>query len=618
MKSKSYLKALSFLLLFCFPNVMSAQWDTGGNIGLPEVKSLLGTIDNVSVKFITNNIERMRLTPNGNFGIGTDNPQRILHVNGAIRFQNLNIGTQTTALMIDANGDLSRRVLNNVAFSGNYNDLQNLPSLNIANWNTAYSWGNHAGLYKPIAWFPTWNEVTSKPTFATVATSGNYDDLIGKPNLNIANWDTAYSWGNHAGLYKSITWFPTWNEVTNKPNFATVATSGNYNDLINKPTLFDGNWSSLQGTAPAISSFTNDVGYITNADDADADPTNELQDLSLNEDFLSISGGNGVSLKGINYWSKLGDNLYYNSGKVGIGTDEPNKLLHLHSEDVFGIVKPDVAHSNFELQPKSLSIPISLLSSESALLLTNKNSGRTSADGLLIRSTNNNATISLQEEGELSITTKNSLRFKIQQNGNVSIGTPMTNFFTVKENGNVGIGTSDPVAKLHIKDDKIIVERNQKYIHINASNTDAEIGSSTGQIKFWYTNGVGYNDLYCKNLYCKDLYSNGNVGIGTDEPMFKLDVRGTGHFCKIKVKTQGFCDYVFNDDYKLMPLDELSEFIKINKHLPNIPSEKEVMEEGSFDLGEINKVLLEKIEELTLYILQQEERIKALEAEVKK
>ena len=69
MKSKSYLKALSFLLLFYFPNVISAQWDTGGNIGLPEVKSLLGTIDNVNVKFITNNIERMRLTPNGNFGI---------------------------------------------------------------------------------------------------------------------------------------------------------------------------------------------------------------------------------------------------------------------------------------------------------------------------------------------------------------------------------------------------------------------------------------------------------------------------------------------------------------------------------------------------------------------
>ncbi|HRW22318.1 MAG TPA: hypothetical protein P5509_10105, partial [Bacteroidales bacterium] len=76
----------------------------------------------------------------------------------------------------------------------------------------------------------------------------------------------------------------------------------------------------------------------------------------------------------------------------------------------------------------------------------------------------------------------------------------------------------------------------------------------------------------------------------------------------------GFCDYVFDDEYQLMSLDELSEFIKTNKHLPNIPSEAEVMKEGNFDLGEMNKILLEKIEELTLYILQQEERIKALEA----
>jgi hypothetical protein len=505
------------MLLICLPYIVSAQWQIGGNSGLSENRNALGTTDNVSVKFITNDIVRMRLMPNGNFGIGTDEPQRLLHVNGAIRFQNLNIGTQTTALMIDANGDLSLRALNNVAFSGSYNDL------------------------------------------------------------------------------------------------------------INKPTLFDGNWSSLQGTAPAISSFTNDVGYITNADDADADPTNELQDLSLNEDFLSISGGSGVSLKGINYWSKLGDNLYYNSGKVGIGTDEPNKLLHLHSEDVFDLSEPipsgDFALSNISeiTQMPKKNLISKLASSESALLLTNKNSGRTSADGLLIRSTNNNATISLQEEGELSITTKNSLRFKIQQNGNVSIGTPMTNFFTVKKNGNVGIGTSDPVAKLHIKDDKIIVERNQKYIHINASNPDAEIGSSTGQIKFWYTNGVGYNDLYCKNLYCKDLYSNGNVGIGTNEPMFKLDVRGTGHFCEVRVRTESWCDFVFADNYELPNLVELEKFIKCNRHLPGVPSEAEVIENG-VDLGEMNRVLLQKIEELTLIIIEQDkvlneqnERINKLE-----
>lgn len=341
--------------------------------------------------------------------------------------------------------------------------------------------------------------------------------------------------------------------------------------------------------------------------------------------FLSISGGSGVSLKGINYWSKLGDNLYYNSGKVGIGTDEPNKLLHLHSEDVFDLSEPipsgDFALSNISeiTQMPKKNLISKLASSESALLLTNKNSGRTSADGLLIRSTNNNATISLQEDGELSITTKKSLRFKMQQNGNVSIGTFMKNFFTVKENGNVGIGTSDPVAKLHIKDDKIIVERNQKYIHINASNPDAEIGSSTGQIKFWYTNGVGYNDLYCKNLYCKDLYSNGNVGIGTDEPMFKLDVRGTGHFCEVRVRTESWCDFVFADNYELPNLVELEKFIKCNRHLPGVPSEAEVIENG-VDLGEMNRVLLQKIEELTLIIIEQDkvlneqnERINKLE-----
>jgi hypothetical protein len=121
-----------------------------------------------------------------------------------------------------------------------------------------------------------------------------------------------------------------------------------------------------------------------------------------------------------------------------------------------------------------------------------------------------------------------------------------------------------------------------------------------------------YDDTAGKYRFA--ISHDGNIGIGTINPQYKLDVRGEAHFCKVRVSTQGFCDYVFDDQYQLMSLDELSEFIKTNKHLPNIPSEAEVMKEGNFDLGEMNKILLEKIEELTLYILQQEERIKALEA----
>ncbi|HPX76032.1 MAG TPA: FISUMP domain-containing protein [Bacteroidales bacterium] len=77
----------------------------------------------------------------------------------------------------------------------------------------------------------TWDNIEGKPDFKEVATtgdyedlintptlfSGNYDDLQGKPELNIANWNTAYSWGNHSGLYRPIAWVPAWNEVTDRP-----------------------------------------------------------------------------------------------------------------------------------------------------------------------------------------------------------------------------------------------------------------------------------------------------------------------------------------------------------------------------------------------------------------
>jgi len=60
---------------------------------------------------------------------------------------------------------------------------------------------------------------------------------FGITNTNVSNWNTAFGWGNHAGLYRPIAWAPSWSDVTDKPTFATVATSGSYNDLSNKPTI---------------------------------------------------------------------------------------------------------------------------------------------------------------------------------------------------------------------------------------------------------------------------------------------------------------------------------------------------------------------------------------------
>jgi hypothetical protein len=100
---------------------------------------------------------------------------------------------------------------------------------------------------------------------------------------------------------------------------------------------------------------------------------------------------------------------------------------------------------------------------------------------------------------------------------------------------------------------------------------------------------------------------NGYVGIGTVSPGYKLDVIGTIRAREIKVDLTG-ADFVFENEYKLMPLTELEKFIKINKHLPEIATAKEMQESGA-NLGDLNTKLLQKIEELTLYTIEQNKKL---------
>ena len=104
---------------------------------------------------------------------------------------------------------------------------------------------------------------------------------------------------------------------------------------------------------------------------------------------------------------------------------------------------------------------------------------------------------------------------------------------------------------------------------------------------------------------------NGKVGIGTDKPLAKLSVNGDIRATEIKVKTNiAVPDYVFEPDYQLPTLEETSAYIKANKHLPEIPTAKEIKANG-MDLGKLNLRLLKKIEELTLHTINQKETIKA-------
>ena len=94
---------------------------------------------------------------------------------------------------------------------------------------------------------------------------------------------------------------------------------------------------------------------------------------------------------------------------------------------------------------------------------------------------------------------------------------------------------------------------------------------------------------------------------GEGNLIVKSSIRAT----EVKVMAQP-ADFVFEDDYELRSLDEVNDFISANKHLPDIPSAAE-MERDGIGLSEMNKLLLQKIEELTLYIINQEGRIKDLE-----
>ncbi len=102
----------------------------------------------------------------------------------------------------------------------------------------------------------------------------------------------------------------------------------------------------------------------------------------------------------------------------------------------------------------------------------------------------------------------------------------------------------------------------------------------------------------------------GKVGIGTANPQADLSVNGNILATEIKVKTDiSVPDYVFEPDYKLKSLEEIESYVKLNKHLPEVPSAKQIKADG-IDLAGMNLLLLKKIEEMTLHLIEKDKVLK--------
>jgi hypothetical protein len=202
----------------------------------------------------------------------------------------------------------------------------------------------------------------------------------------------------------------------------------------------------------------------------------------------------------------------------------------------------------------------------------------------------------------------------------------------INTDGNVGIGTTSPSSKLNIKGDSKNWSEIQQgtelgTIHLNPGLSNNHFGnaitfgaSDTGggqnaQAGIYVRSDGSYGTkmyLSTTNAYVTGSKTalmidyNSNIGIGTTSPSEKLSVDGTVLAKKVRVSTEGidWPDFVFAPNFKLRTLNELEAYIKANQHLPEVPSANEV-EENGLDLGKMDATLLQKVEELTLYLIEE-------------
>ena len=198
--------------------------------------------------------------------------------------------------------------------------------------------------------------------------------------------------------------------------------------------------------------------------------------------------------------------------------------------------------------------------------------------------------------------------------------------------GKLGVGTTSPATQLHVNG---ALKLTSSYGNLTLGSMDANyVHFNTDRPAYFFNKPVFVRTIktdvpilsfYTLSSYnCMNLH-NDRVGIGTINPQYKLDVNGSFRSKtvvvdsllraeEIIVETLG-ADFVFAEDYQLRPLSEVKAFITENKHLPEIQSAQEMQESG-VSVSELQTKLLQKIEELTLYLIEQEQTIQELRQEV--
>ena len=282
--------------------------------------------------------------------------------------------------------------------------------------------------------------------------------------------------------------------------------------------------------------------------------------------WIVKSSSKGAGSGGPGFWDISGSNIFNNNpANVGIGTSNPATKLTI----LTGINTAGWTHIGQYNGVDSIIVSEGIGGVSAAMGTTTNHAFRLNAGGV--------GRLQIYPTGDVVVGSNSSGSF-----GKFSVETP---------NNSYGIS--------HISTGGNIIAT-------NIGGTSAGIGT------FSNTN---------MRIFCNSssrifiAAATGNVGIGTDNPTYKLSVLGNIRSTEVVVET-GWADYVFDGKYKLTPLNEVEKFIEQNKRLPGIPSATEIVKNG-LKLGDTQKMMMEKIEELTLYLIEANKRIEKLEQLVK-